>query len=181
MRHYLANLFQLLLSPGNGWEDVSRLGQRPSQIARQGYFPLSALAGASVLLSWIYHGGVSAWSVCMRAVLTFVMFFLSYFVGTFVMSVALAPCVDGRPSMMRAQTFVLYTLGLLALLTLVVYCLPMTAVILFFMPIYVAIIMWKAVRYLKIRPERVGAFMLTAICGVMLPPLLIYMFFSMFI
>lgn len=79
------------------------------------------------------------------------------------------------------RTFVLYSLSLLALITILVNCLPMTTVLLFFMPIYIAIIMWKGCQFLGVPKSQEGNFMLAAIFGVLLPPYFIYFLFLLLI
>lgn len=75
----------------------------------------------------------------------------------------------------------MYSLGLLSLISLLVNCLPITTVVLFFLPIYVAIIMWKGTTYMEVAHGSEGQFMLVAIPGVIVPPYLIYFLFSLII
>lgn len=44
MRRYLKYLFQLILSPGNGWEDIAIADDNPQSIASRGFYPLIAIA-----------------------------------------------------------------------------------------------------------------------------------------
>ena len=78
----------------------------------------------------------------------------------------------------RCHTFVLYTLGLLALISLIINVLPVTSAMLFFLPFYVALIQWKGCSYMRIRPDRIGIFMIIAILGVLMPLYLFYFLFS---
>lgn len=121
------------------------------------------------------------WSLFLNAILTFTMYFLAYFIGTFALAMFLGRCVEGKVDMARCQMFVLYTVGLLATITIVVNCLPMTAILLFFLPFYVAIIMWKATRYLNVSAEKTPRFMLIAVAGVLIPPYAIWLLFSFLI
>lgn len=181
MKHYLGNLFQLLLSPGNGWEDIARANRDPLYLARSGFYPLCLAAAVSAWADAVYHPGLSVWTLLLRSLVIFVAFFLGYFIATFCLAVFLPRLCDGKSRLARVQTFALYVLGLLALLIVTVSWLPMAAVLLVFMPLYVALIIWKGTTYMRILPDRVPAFMILAVAAVMLPPLLIYLFFSMII
>ena len=91
---------------------------------------------------------------------------------------AIEPVIEGEYDEPRCQTFTLYTLGLLALITIIENFLPITALVLFFLPCYVALIQWKGCEYMHVRPDRIGQFMMIAILGVLLPPYIFYFIFS---
>lgn len=55
MKRYLKHLFQLILSPGNGWEDIDKADVPTRDIAVDGYYPLIALTAASVFMQGAYH------------------------------------------------------------------------------------------------------------------------------
>ncbi len=178
MQRYLRHLFQLILSPGNGWEDIARANDTPRAIASSGFYPLIAIASVSVFVQGIYHTHLPFLLLFMRMIVTFLCYFISYFFGTFILSVLLERTLTGRYDQRRADTFVLYTLGLLSLISLILNCLPVTSMMLFFLPLYVALIQWKATAYLQVSAPRTGIFMLIAILGVLLPPYFFYLLFS---
>lgn len=91
------------------------------------------------------------------------------------------PTLEKRYDEQRAHTFTLYTLGLVALISLIVNVLPITPMMLFFLPFYVALIQWKAISYMGVKSDRVGIFMIIAILGVLLPPYIFYALFSLII
>lgn len=180
MKEYLKLLFQLILSPGNGWEDIERSRLTPARLLGRGLFPLMALAALSVFVQalWMHHPVFM--KLLMRMIITFVVYFISYFFSTFVLSVT--PVVADNPQPdedERAQTFTIYTLGLLALISIIINVLPVTSLVLFFLPCYVALVQWKGCRYMNIPPERTGIFMTAAILGVLLPPYIFYFIFTL--
>ena len=116
----------------------------------------------------------------MRMIVTFVVYFISYFFSTFVLSVTPVVADNSQPDEdERAQTFTIYTLGLLSLISIVVNILPITPLVLFFLPCYVALVQWKGCDYMHIPEGRHGVFMTVAILGVLLPPYIFYMIFSL--
>ncbi len=181
MKLFLQNLFQLVLSPGNGWEDIAKTDSRADVIAVRGFYPLIAVTALSIFVEMLYKTGCSFIGELLKAVLVFMMYFLSYFIGTFILSVFIGPMLNGKTNENRIKTFVIYSLGLLSLISLLVNCLPITTVVLFFLPIYVAIIMWKGTAYMEVAHGSEGQFMLVAIPGVIVPPYLIYFLFSLII
>lgn len=177
MSKYLKYLFQLILSPGHGWEDIEKADIPPSQIASAGFYPLIALASASVFFNALYDEHTAFIKLFMEMVVTFAAYLVSYFFSTFMLSLFIEPMLDKKYDEDRCHTFVLYTLGLLALITIILNGLSIPFVQLFFLPFYVAIVQWKGADYMNIKPQQTGLFMILAILGVLAPK---YMFEFLF-
>lgn len=180
MKRYLKHLFQLILSPGNGWEDIDKADIPPRDIAVKGYYPLIALTSVSVFMQAAYHHEEFI-VLFMRMIMSFLVYFVSYFFGVFALSLFVEPTLEKRYNETRSSTFVLYTLGLLALISLIINVLPVTKEMLFFLPFYVALIQWKGCRYMEVRKDRTGLFMIIAILGVLMPLYIFYFLFSLVI
>ncbi|MDE5989821.1 MAG: hypothetical protein K2H17_10555 [Duncaniella sp.] len=180
MRRYLKYLFQLVLSPGNGWEDIEVAADNPRSIAARGFYPLIAVTALSEFMQGVYHNSEFL-VLFMKMIVTFLVYFVSYFFGVFALSLFAEPTLEKRYDETRCHTFVLYTLGLLALISLIINLLPITSVMLFFLPFYVALIQWKGVSYMGVKAEKVGIFMIIAILGVLMPPYFLYFLFSLII
>ena len=179
MKEFLKSLLQLILSPRNGWEDIEKAALRPSQLLGRGLFPLMALAAVSVFAQALFLHHVVFLKLFMRMIITFVVYFISYFFSTFVLSLTPLVAESSQPDEdERAQTFTIYTLGLLALISIVVNLLPVTPLVLFFLPCYVALVQWKGCAYMRIPEGKQGLFMTVAIPGVLLPPYIFYFVFS---
>lgn len=180
MKHYLINLFQLLLSPGNGWEDIDKSNTPTRDIATKGFYPLIALVALSVLMQGVYHH-VEFIVLFIRMIVTFLVYFVAYFFGVFILSLFSEPALEQTYDEKRSNTFVLYTLGQLGLISILINVLPVTSAMLFFLPFYVALIQWKGCRYMRVKPDHEGIFMIIAILGVLLPPYVFYFLFSLVI
>lgn len=178
MKEYLINMLQLVLSPANGWEDIAALGRRPEIIARKGFYPLAALTALSVFISALYSRHFELFGLCLKALVTGLSFFISYFVGTFCLSLFIEPLLNGRYDERRCATFSLYIVGLLAAIKLIVNCLPVSYDMLFFVPLYVVLVEWKGATYLSVKESRIGVFMILAVFGVFAPSFLIDFLFS---
>ncbi len=178
MREYLKYLFQLILSPGHGWEDIDKGSGNPAAVAARGFYPLIAIASLSVWMQGFYHPHIPFLALFMRMIVTFVVYFISYFFGTFMLSVFVEPMLDDRYDEVRCQTFTLYSLGLLAVISIIANCLPVSSALLFFLPMFAALVQWKGHLYMHVRPDKVGLFMILAILGVLAPPYIFYFLFS---
>lgn len=179
MSKYLKYIFQLFLSPGHGWEDIAAARIPAPQIASSGYYPLIAVTAVSVFMQAIYHRHEYFLKLFMSMIITFAVYFVSYFFATFMLSLFVEPMLNGKYDEERCHTFALYSLGLLAVVNIVVNCLPVGFAVLFFLPLYVALIQWKGAAYLDIRPEKTGLFMILAILGILTPPFVFYFIFSL--
>lgn len=176
MLRYLKHLLQLILSPSNGWEDIGIADDSPRDITVKGYYPLIFVAALSVAMQGIYHH-VQFINLFLGVIATFVAYFVALFFGFFILSLMAEPNLERSYDEQRANTFVLYTLGLQAVITIILNVLPITSAMLFFLPFYVALIQWKGCRYMGVRNGRTGHFMAVAILGALIP---IYIFQFLF-
>ncbi len=86
---------------------------------------------------------------------------------------------DSIPSEKRNHTYVLMGQSLLALSLLVQNCLPFDIDLVLFLGIYTAIVLWRGDRYMAVREESVGRFMIFTILTVIVPPFLIIFIFNL--
>lgn len=179
MWSFLKHIFQLTLSPVHGWEDISAKHAEVSRLQASGFYPLTALTSISVFISIIYHDNLTLSSMLSDAIITFVMYFLGYFLSSFLLSVYLPKISDGNYSERRANTYIIYSLALLEIISIIQNCVPITLAITLFLPIYVGIIMWKGATYMRIPADEVGSFMLLSIFGVLLPPYVLLFLFKL--
>lgn len=179
MKTYLKYLFQLILSPRHGWEDIEKGDEDAGYLLSSGYYPLIAIMAASVYVGMLFHSHAEFIKLFVEMVVLFVVYFTGYFFGVFMLSVFLEPMIEGRYDDNRCRTFVVYTLGLSALITILFQCLPVTSLVLFFLPCYVALVEWKGTSYMRVLPEKVGLFMILAIFGILMPPYVFYYLFTL--
>ena len=137
MKDYLKCLLQLILSPRNGWEDIEKGDVSPSRLAVDGFLPLIAITAVSVFVRAMFLHHVEFLTLFIDMIITFVVYFISYFFGTFILSIFMEPMVDGEYDEQKCQTFTLYTLGLLALITIIFNCFPLPKIMLFFFALYI--------------------------------------------
>lgn len=181
MLHFLKCMLQLILSPRNGWEDISLDDDRRHYPTTASYYIFIGIVAASWLIQWAYHPDYFTTVKVMELVIvTYAIFFVCYFVGTFVMSVALETLVKDGIAIdeHRTRTFTLYSLSLLALVLLLGLLLPASTPVIWFLPLYVLAIMWKGARYLRIARKKLGWFVTMGFLGILMPPMLLGLLFK---
>lgn len=178
---YLKDLLQLLLSPRNGWEDVSYDGYDARKLFTSGFLPFVALAGMSVLCKWFYHADASLVVLLQQAIIGFVKFFASYYLASFFFSWYMPMCTDGAVSMNKCHTLIMYSLSVVALIDMLQNCLPMELSLAYLLPMYVWYIMWRGLRYMAVSFNGVATYMILCILTITVPPYLLQYLFNMIV
>ncbi len=163
-------LFQLILSPAQGWSDISYASMPVRRLVSSGLYPLLAVTGLTMLLKGVYHPGSETWTVLIEmAIVDFVKFFVCYYIAVFFFSSYIHRFSDAEPSEKRVHTFVIFSISQLALMNLLENCLPIDLTVIGFLAIYVAVVMLRGVKYMAVRPDKVESFMIFAVCTVIVP------------
>ncbi len=181
MFRFLKYLFQLIISPGRGWEDISAAGDDKEKVAGSGLYPMLAIASLSEFIRYFYDRSLTLVNLLQHAIITYVQYFISYFLALSIFSFFISKLVDGEPSEKKYATMIAYGLGACSLITIIENCLPVELSIVQFLPVYVALILWKGERYLAVRKDREVHFILLSILTVILLPVLIGIIFKLLI
>ncbi len=177
--YFLRDMLQLILSPLKGWEDVSADGFDARELLIKGFIPFVAIVALTVPVKYFFVADASIVVLIQQAVVCFIKYFVSYFIAGFVFTLYLPGCIDGEFSMRKCHTFIIYGLGLLALINLIQNCIPVELAISFVMPIYAMYILWRGLRYLSVSFNGVGSFLIMTICAIILPPYLLQYLFNL--
>ncbi len=179
MFNFLKNLLQLIISPGKGWEDISLKGDNTATIINKGAYPLFLIAALSSFFVLMYDTDVSIIMLIQKAIITFVQFFVSVFFAKFVFSFRIDKYVIGEPDEKRYSTYIIYGVSLVSLITIIKNIIPIQNIALIdFLPVFVALIMWKGCQYMAIREDKTGHFMIFTAVTVIFPPMLLNMLFN---
>lgn len=175
---YLKLLFQLVLSPAQGWDDIAATKPDPHKMLLHGLLPLVGLTALSVGFAalWLSHPVVS--NIIISAVITFAVYMLSYFCCIWVVS-ALLPHIssDGLISRRRIQLYAAFLVGQMALIGFIENVVPAKLVLLQFLPLLLMVEMAKARDFLGAATERTGMVTTIGVLGVIVP---VYLFFFIF-
>ncbi|MDE6049965.1 MAG: hypothetical protein K2G09_09790 [Paramuribaculum sp.] len=178
MATFFKLLFQLILSPYQGWSDVSHDSVPVNRLLSAGFYPLILLTALAVFLQGVYHPGFTFIILFEKCIVVFVEYFISFFIARFIFTSFIHRYITSEISEKRNDTFIIFPLSLLALATLVENCIPIYMPIREFFAIYVAIIMWRGTRYMAVRSEKVESFMIMSILAVIVPPFVIGFLFN---
>ncbi|MBO4954808.1 MAG: hypothetical protein J6C77_00200 [Muribaculaceae bacterium] len=176
---YIRDMLQLMLSPKKGWEDVSADGFDPAVLFRTGFLPLVLLAAAAGMLQWAYHTDVSWWIWVERSLVDLLKLIATYYIASFVFTLYLPTCVDGGYNDTKCMTFITYGTGMIALITLIINCMPMTFSVLYMMPVYALYVLWRGLHYMSVSFNGVGTFIMLIIFSLILPAYLIQALFNL--
>ena len=181
MLHFLKHLLQLLISPENGWEDISHQGRDAKRLALEGLYPLLGITAISTFIGLFYDPDLNLTIALQGSIVTFVQYFVTYFIAIFIFSAYLGKYVEGELNEKRNMTFITYSIATLALIKIIENCIPIELSLLQFLPVYVAVIMWKGSRYMAIKRNKAGQYIILTITSIIIPVYLIKYIFDFII
>lgn len=180
MLHFLKMLVQLLMAPKNGWEDILADNLPERQLRLRGFMPLLILCALSGVIQKLYHSDLSWLYVIENAVVVFVAFFVAAYIAEFAFSLLLIRDISTSLNPARIQTFIIYTLGIIALMLTLINCVPFSPVLIL-LPLYSIVVMRMGVKFLDVTEPRIGHFMFLAIGSIFVPVFVIKFLFGLLI
>lgn len=171
---FLKNMLQLVLAPIRGWEDIAMDDVDDELPVAPSFYALCAIVSLSWLLQKVYHPEMGWDRVIELIIVTFAVFFLSFFVGNFIISVALESLArHGDVTDRRTRLFVMFGVALLAFVMLLANLLPAPTPVLWFIPVYIVVVLWKGAAFVNVPPQKAGIFTLISFIAVLLPAMLL--------
>lgn len=173
---FLKYLFQLILSPSRGWEDLSHDGPDPEALLQKGFYPLTGIASATQFLKLIFDYDATLSNVLRTAIVVFCTFFVAAFIGKLLLDFFIPRMIEGEMSSRRTATLNVMSLSVLVLIIIIASCVPGNLIISFFavLPVYAVLIFYKASRYMAIRQDCESKFLCLGIGSVLIVPLFLY-------
>ena len=174
----LSAFLKMLISPINGWKNIKSIAYKPDEVASRLYYPMIALVSAGEFLQLIYNPDLTVTVLLKDAVVTFISFFLGYFLVLFLIELLLKKDVRIKLTTDFGKNYILMNLTSLVLFYLLYEILPLAGPILVFTPIYTLYLIIKGVKCLRLPQENynLNIFLLSVlIIGV---PILIYKIFQ---
>lgn len=179
MLRFLKNILQLTINPSRGWEDVSHDADDPAALCRDGLYPLLAFAALSCVGGfWKLDSTTTLVTVIQNAIITFTAYFATMFFAEFTMGLAMDKICDKTPSPKKNSTVVIYSLAILALITIIINLVPLDLAVLKFLPVYVGFILYKSMRYVSVAQDKIGHYMFLTIFSIIAPPYLLMFIFD---
>lgn len=170
MTLFLKILFHLILSPSRGWEDVAQYDPDLNRLLKCGLYPMAGVAALSAFVVGCYDPALSFVVLFQRAIITFVQFYISYYIAQMVFPMFIRRyVVDGEVSEYRTGVFIAIGIGLLAIIKVIMNCLPVELSLVQFLPVYVAVVLWKGAPYLNVSPDKMNRFVVLSVASIIAP------------
>lgn len=169
-------------TPAEGWHRMEASALKPEALAAAVFYPLTALASASVFMAVVYEVDVDLSNMLIKATILFLSFFLSYF--AFIPSCRL---LMKRESWERLDTdfgkcYALTLLSTMALYEVINQCLPIMEPVMAFAPVYTAYVSFKGIKTLKLPEENlVTSWVLSAVFVIATPIVFMKLFTILFL
>lgn len=176
---YLKYLFQLILSPSRGWEDISHDGANPEELLQRGFYPLTGIAAATEFLKLLYGHKYTLGAVLQQAIATFCTYFAAVYLSKLILEALIPKVTEGEPSERRTDTLNVMCMGLMVIIAIIANCVPAELTPVKFLPIYVLLIYYKASRYMAVRADSEMSFIGTGIAAVVLVPVVLHWLLSL--
>lgn len=171
MLAYLKNLFQLILSPSRGWEDISASMHPSRLLLHEGFYPLLTVASLSEFLRLFYDADTSFVTLLELAIAMGGTYFASYFIAGMVLESYLKNMVDGEINRLKVDTFVIYGLSLLLVIELITSVVPTDLTLIKFLPLFVALILYKGSAYMSVKSNCELRFLCLSVIAVIVVPI----------
>lgn len=172
MLDFLKNILQLILSPGNAWEDLGKEKVEPEVLLSKGLLPLLGIMGLTQFLSLLYHPDTSFGRVLTSALASVGAYFVTIYIGKLIFELTLPGMIE-RFSSRKAFTTVIYGVALMAVIQIIDNCLPWKSVVLSLLPLYAVLVLYRAHQYLGIRQGSELRYLGIAALALVLVPILI--------
>lgn len=180
MVRFLINILQIFVNPKRGWEDISYDSTDTSTLTRSGYYPLittAALSSFALFYRIAYHPTFV--DVIKNVICTFTIYLATLYFADFMFSTFFEPMSEKQYSSKRNSTLTIYSLAILAILQIVINIIPFDFPVLYFMPIYVGVIIYKAIPYMGVKENKIGQYMFLSVFSIIVPVFLLQFLFKM--
>lgn len=179
MWKFAKNLIELIISPDNGWEDVSRTSEPVH--SRMWMSVMIAVASVSCLFPLVYSVHEPVLAMIQRLIAVAVTYSATYVIAMFGLSLWIPRINEGVLDEASLVNLVTYSVSLSVIQVILTNLLPITFAILELWPVYVVIIMWRAMRVMGLDERVTGWYLLAVIVSIVVPSQLILRAFDYFI
>lgn len=179
---FMLGLLQVILNPRQAWKDAAVDNYSRRSLLLTGFVPFLSIVALSSMIPVYYHGRMGLVEGIMRGAIDFSGYFVSVYICNYLLDWGLERWVeDRRTDQNRVSTFVLYTIGFMAFISLLVNAFPVELALFAFLPIYAVYILWTGTDYLDVPGDRYPQFLMCVVLLVFLPPYALFYCLSYFL
>lgn len=176
---FLTNILQLIVNPAKGWEDISHDHDDHVMLSRVGFYPLLGIGTLSCFMNMLKIGqNVAFMQAFESAIIMLTVYFATLFIAGAAFGYYMPKISYKEPSTLRNTTFIVYTLSIMLLIEIIINIIPINFPVLYFLPIYLGVIMYKGTAYAGINPDKEGHFMFLSVFSIIAPPYLLGLLFK---
>ncbi len=141
---------------------------------RRGLYPLLGIAAITEFLAFFYQRHITLAEVLVRAIADFGAYFISIFIAKLIFELYLGRLTSVQPDNRRVMLMTVCGMGLMVLIQILSNCLPWNLVLLKFLPVYVVLVLYKAVPYIGVNKDSELRFIGLSAAAIVAVPLAIY-------
>ncbi len=168
----------MMINPVEGWKRIRRSKLKPEEVASGCFYPLTALASASVFIQLLYGNNDNVTELVVQALTVFISFFFGYFLVSLLEKNLLPKSCREKAESPFGREFVMYLMSTLTLFFTLATLLPMIWEICVFLPLWTVYLASKGVRFFKFEERRINLVTALICIFVVAAPIAIYMIFS---
>ena len=177
-RSPLTLLFSMMVNPTEGWKRIRRSGFKSEEVASSCFYPLTALASASVFMDALYGTETEVTPLVISALIVFMSFFLGFFVTSLCTRLLLPDEMRNLSDTEYGKQYALYLLSTLTIFYTLGNCLPMLDPVLVFLPLWTVYLGCKGTRWMRIADNRKHTVTALLSAIVVLSPVALYRLFE---
>lgn len=168
---YIRQLFELLLSPSSGWDEVSARAATPEQVERKGFYPWLAVTALSEFVRLAYNPALTFLGALGAAIIVGGAMFVSLYAARLLLDVTLRPHVDGTLNVAKVGVFAEYMVGMTCLFRIVANLLPASLTLVHFLPLLSALVIFKGARYVGVKTDSLMTFLFWGVIATVFIPM----------
>lgn len=172
---------QILFAPTGGWERVRDNGPLPEIAVLRFLLPISILSGGAEFISLLYPGSPTITGVLIGAVISFMAYFIGYYVAVLLAKVFMPKDVKTFPTTIYGKLLTMTSVASLALFHILYKALPMFDFLLEFLPLWTIFIIYQGMTVAKLKTEKFPLALGVMCVVVIASPVLITWVFSLFV
>lgn len=170
---YLKTILQLILSPRKAWSDVAEEAPAPAPVLERGLYPLLSIVAITAFCRGFYgHSPFDIGHSLENALGQFISLFLTVMIARGAFESILPPMQTEKVSQDRIANAPSFVTGILAVIQIVANLCPIDLAIFWFLPAFVVVVLWHAVDYLMIKPDKYAQYIILSICVLIALPIL---------
>lgn len=170
---YLKYLFQLILAPSRGWEDISESALPFAYAVRSGFMPLAGLAALSEFAPMAYSHSLHFSDALINAIAIGGGFAASLPAVKIILELAIHRYVNPNVNQAKTDNLALYCVGLDCIYRIISNCLPGSLTFLSFLPLITLLVLFRSTKYIDVGQDHTVSYILLSFIIVVAIPMAI--------